>query len=91
MDILATINSVRTDKWIHALGSVIVFAAVHYVTRSAELAAGVAFGAHVVKKAADVALKHLDPRTADGRADLIGDIAAGAAGALLAWACLFTR
>ena len=91
MDIMATINSVRVDKWIHALGSVVVFAAVHYLTRSAALGVSVAFGAHVVKKAADVALKRLDPRTADGRADLIGDIAFGAVGALLAWACLFTR
>ena len=91
MNITATINSVRTDKWIHALGSVVIFAAVHYITRNPELAAGVAFGAHVGKKGADVAFKRLDPRTPDGRADFIGDIAFGAAGALLAWACLFTR
>ena len=88
MSVMTVINSVRTDKWIHALGSVVIFAAVHYFTRSAVFAVAVAFAAHLVKKIVDIAFKRLDPRTPEGRADLIGDIAFGAAGALLAWACL---
>jgi hypothetical protein len=91
MSITTTLESIRVDKWLHALGSVVIFAAVHYATGDARIAAGAAFAAHVAKKLGDVALKKLDPRTADGRADFVGDIAFGLAGVLLAWACLFTR
>lgn len=87
--LLALIASVRTDKWLHALGSVVIFAFVHYFTRSAVLAFGVAVAAHAAKKANDIRTGALDPHTADGSADLIGDMAAGVIGAALAWGCLF--
>ncbi|MDE2470471.1 MAG: hypothetical protein KGL35_17430 [Bradyrhizobium sp.] len=86
MSIISTIESVRVDKWLHALGSVAIFAVVHYATAHALWAAAAAVLSHVAKKAYDViALKSRD------WADVGGDIAFGVAGAALAWACLFTR
>ena len=82
---IAFIESIRLDKWLHCLGSVVIFAAVHYVTGNPPLAFGVAVLAHVVKKAYDVEHGSRDWN------DVAGDIGFGVAGALLAWACLIVR
>jgi len=73
--------TLRTDKYLHALASVLIFAVVHFLTHNAQLAAGVAVLAHVAKKGWDVGhgLRDMD--------DILGDIAAGVVGALLAWGC----
>jgi hypothetical protein len=86
MSIGTTLESIRVDKWLHALGSVAIFAIWHYFTGNALHAFLIACAAHVCKKAFDViVLKSRD------WADVVGDIAFGVAGAALAWACLFTR
>jgi hypothetical protein len=86
MSISTTLESIRVDKWLHALGSVALFAVAHYFGVSPLHAVLIATAAHVGKKAVDViALGSRD------WADVIGDIAFGLGGALLAWACLFTR
>lgn len=83
--------SIPVDKWLHLIGSVVIFMVVHYATGNVLLAIELAVAAHVVKKILDVLTKRLDLAVASGRADFIGDIAFGVIGALLAAGCTFVR
>jgi len=73
--------TLRTDKYLHVIASVAIFAVVHYLTHSAQLAAGVAVLATCAKKGYDIGkgLRDID--------DIVGDISAGIVGAVLAWGC----
>lgn len=80
--ILDFLRTIRPDKWLHALTSVVIFAAVHFSTGNARIAFAAACASHVVKKAWDYRNGLRDWN------DIGGDIAAGIMGAVLAWACI---
>jgi hypothetical protein len=74
------LRSIPLDKYLHLIGSIIIFAALRPVTSIWD-AAAIATAAHVAKKAYDYSQGLRDWK------DLIGDVVAGAIGALLAVAC----
>lgn len=76
------LRDIPLDKYLHALSSVVIFAALHFCGVAPLYAFWAASGAHVVKKAYDIA------RGLRDRSDIVFDIAAGVAGAALAWACI---
>lgn len=86
MNPITFLNAIPLDKYIHALGSVVVFAVLHYFGATPLVAFSVANAAHVAKKAYDYQVKG----SRDWN-DLIGDVLAGAIGAALAWACILVR
>ena len=84
MNIPISLAAIPEDKYLHALGSVVIFAVVHWLTGNALQAFLIANGAHVIKKAYDVYAGSRD------WADVFGDVLSGTAGAALAWSCLLT-
>ena len=82
----AFLASIPLDKYLHMIGSVIIFAAVHWLLGDALVAFEIAILAHVVKKGYDVIILNLRDLS-----DIFGDIGFGVAGAALAWVCILVR
>jgi hypothetical protein len=74
------LTRIPLDKWLHMIGSVVLFLIAHLFT-DVWTAAGLATAAHVAKKSYDYSQGRRD------WPDLIGDVLAGALGAALALAC----
>jgi hypothetical protein len=74
------LKSIPLDKYLHCLGSIVLFFIAHAFT-DVWTAAGLATAAHVAKKSYDYSQGRRD------WPDLIGDVLAGALGAALALLC----